>query len=99
VELHQRPQAARGALLQFEWLSKTRGTQAFRAWRGRPGRVGLTTRTGPGEARGHKAVGFRNPQALSNVQAENLSCARDQVVVARPPALTPPTHGVIGALL
>jgi hypothetical protein len=30
--------AARGALLQFEWLSKTRGAQAFRAWRGsRPG--------------------------------------------------------------
>jgi hypothetical protein len=25
VELHQRPQAARGALLHFEWLSKTRG--------------------------------------------------------------------------
>jgi hypothetical protein len=34
VELHQRPQVARGALLQFEWLSKTRGAQAFRAWRG-----------------------------------------------------------------
>jgi hypothetical protein len=32
---HQRPHAARGALLQFEWLSKTRGAQAFRAWRGR----------------------------------------------------------------
>ncbi len=29
VELHQRPHAARGALLQFEWLSKTRGVQAF----------------------------------------------------------------------
>ena len=40
VELHQRPQAARGALLHFEWLSKTRGAQAFRAWRGRPGRDG-----------------------------------------------------------
>ena len=29
VELHQRPHAARGALLQFEWLSKTRGVQAL----------------------------------------------------------------------
>ena len=27
VELHQRPQAARGALLPFEWLSKTRGSR------------------------------------------------------------------------
>ena len=32
--------AARGALLQFECLRKTRGVQAFRAWRGRPGRDG-----------------------------------------------------------
>jgi hypothetical protein len=33
VELHhQRPHAARGALLQFEWLSKTRGARAFGAW-------------------------------------------------------------------
>jgi hypothetical protein len=30
------------------------------------------------------------PQALSNVEEENLSCARDQVVIARPPVLTPP---------
>jgi hypothetical protein len=37
-----------------------------------------------------KAVAFHNPQALSNVQEENLSCARDQVVIARPPVLTPP---------
>jgi hypothetical protein len=40
VELHQRPQAARGALLQFEWLSKTRGAQAVRHCGGRPGRDG-----------------------------------------------------------
>ena len=31
VELHQCPQAARGALLPFECLSKTRGAQAFGA--------------------------------------------------------------------
>ena len=41
-------------------------------------------------ARGNKAVAFHNPQALSNVEEENLSCARDQVVAARPPVLTPP---------
>jgi hypothetical protein len=35
VELHQRPHAARGALLQFECLSKTRGAQTVRARRGR----------------------------------------------------------------
>jgi hypothetical protein len=39
---------------------------------------------------GIKAVAFHNPQALSNVEEENRSCARDQVVVARPPALTSP---------
>ena len=88
VELHQRPQAARGALLPFEWLSKTRGVQAVRHCGGRPGRDGLTTRTGPGEARGNKAVAFHKPS--QNVQEENRSCARDQVVVARPPVLTPP---------
>jgi hypothetical protein len=41
-------------------------------------------------ARGNKAVGFHNPQAFSNVEEENISCARDQVVIARPPVLTPP---------
>jgi hypothetical protein len=43
-----------------------------------------------GRARGHKAADFHNPQALLNVQEENLSCARDQVVIARPPVMTPP---------
>jgi hypothetical protein len=52
-----------------------------------------------GRARGNKAVAFHTPQALSDVQEQNRSCARDQVVVARPPVLTPPPHGVIGALL
>jgi hypothetical protein len=37
---------------------------------------------------------------LSDVQEEALSCARDQVITARPPVLTPaPTSDVIGALL
>jgi hypothetical protein len=39
-----------------------------------------------------KSAAFHNPQALSNVQEEeeSLSCARDQVVIARPPVLAPP---------
>jgi hypothetical protein len=64
VELHQRPQhAARGALLQFEWLSKTRGAPAFGSCSRRSGRDGLTTPPVPGRARMRKAVAFHNPQA------------------------------------
>jgi hypothetical protein len=37
-----------------------------------------------------KAVALPATQALSDVQEESLSCARDQVVIARPPVLTPP---------
>jgi hypothetical protein len=44
----------------------------------------------PGGGGGRKAVGFHNPPALSNVEEEGLSCARDQVVITRPPVLTPP---------
>jgi hypothetical protein len=44
----------------------------------------------PGGAGGEKPLLCHNPQAFSNVQEENLSCARGQVVVARPPVLTPP---------
>jgi hypothetical protein len=45
----------------------------------------------PGGPGGAKPLLFttHNPQALSNVQEENLSCARDQAVIARPPVLTP----------
>jgi hypothetical protein len=46
--------------------------------------------TVPGRARADKTVAFHNPQAFSNVQEESHSCARDQVVLARPPVLTPP---------
>jgi hypothetical protein len=53
----------------------------------------------PGGGRRRKAVAFHNPQAFSNVQEETLSCARDQVVVARPPVLTRTPHGAIGAHL
>ena len=91
VELHQRPQAARGALLQFECLSKTRGAQAFRAWRGRlcAECIGLAPLF-PGGAGGTKPLLFTTRRPSQNVQEENRSCARDQVVVARPPVLTPP---------
>jgi hypothetical protein len=40
AELYQRPHAARGALLQFDWLRKTRCAQAFHHCGGRPGRDG-----------------------------------------------------------
>jgi hypothetical protein len=90
VELHQRPQAARGALLRFECLSKTRGAPQAFAREGYARGVWVSSPV-PGRARGNKAAAFHNPQAFSNVQEENRSCARDQVVVARPPVLTPPT--------
>jgi hypothetical protein len=37
AELHHRPHAARGVLLQFECLRKTRGVQAVRGMPGRDG--------------------------------------------------------------
>jgi hypothetical protein len=82
--------AARGALLQFECLGprKTRGAQpgrpglARKAW---PGWLGYVRCSRPGGGRRRKAVAFHNPQALSNVQEEGLSCARDQGVITRPP--------------
>ena len=92
VELHQRPQAARGALLQLEWLSKTRGARpglrglAPKAMRGVSG-LGPLFPGGPG---GTKPLLFTTHKPSQNVQEENRSCARDQVVVARPPVLTPP---------
>jgi hypothetical protein len=43
------------------------------------------------EGQGEQSRCFSQPtQASPNVQEENLSCARDQVEIARPPALTPP---------
>jgi hypothetical protein len=44
----------------------------------------------PGGAGGEKPLLCHNPPALLAVQEENHSCARDQVVIARPPVLTPP---------
>jgi hypothetical protein len=88
AELHQRPHAARGALLQFDCRIETRGTKTVRhCGGGRPGRGGSAACSR--EARGRKAVAFHNPQALAYVQEEGLSCARDQVVIARPLVLTP----------
>jgi hypothetical protein len=39
---------------------------------------------------GTKPLLFTTGKPSQNVQEENRSCARDQVVVARPPVLTPP---------
>jgi hypothetical protein len=66
-----------------------------RALRAGPGPEGLAGMVGlcqysPGGPEGGKAVAFHNPQAFSDVQEENHSCARDQVVIARPLVLTPP---------
>jgi hypothetical protein len=65
-----------------------------------PGRPGLPRKAWSGwlsllrcsrEGRqGEQSRCFHNLHALSNVHEENLSCARDQVVIARPPVLTPP---------
>ena len=98
MELHQRPHAARGALLQFEWLSKTRGPRPSAA-----GAEGLAEMDElrpllPGGPGGANPLLFTTRKPCQNVQEENRSCARDQVVVARPHVLTPP-HGFIGALL
>ena len=68
VELHQRPQAARGALLQFECLSnlvkravpRPSGTVPEGYARG----VSVMSAV-PGRARGNKAVAFHNLQAFS----------------------------------
>ncbi len=44
----------------------------------------------PGGPGGATALFFTTRKPSQNVQEENRSCARDQVVVARPPVLTPP---------
>jgi len=44
----------------------------------------------PGGPGGTKPLLFTTRKPSQNVQEENRSCARDQVVVARPPVLTPP---------
>jgi hypothetical protein len=45
----------------------------------------------PGGPGGAKPLLFTtHKQCQIDVQEENLSCARDQVVIARPPVLTPP---------
>ena len=93
AELLQRPHAARGVLLQFECLRKTRGVQAVRpsatVAEGLAGMAELGPLF-PGGAGGTKPLLFTTCKPSQNVQEENRSCARDQVVVARPPVLTPP---------
>jgi hypothetical protein len=93
VELHQRPHAARGRVGRF-FHSSALGKRAVPR---PPGAVpegyarGVwVSSTVPGRARGNKAVAFHNLQGLLKCARKNLSCARDQVVIARPPVMTPP---------
>jgi hypothetical protein len=44
----------------------------------------------PGGPGGEKPLLCHNPQALSDVQEESLSYARDKVAIARLPVRTPP---------
>jgi hypothetical protein len=89
--------AARGAaLLQFEWLSKTRGPRPS-ATVAEAGLAGMAPELrpplfpgGPEGPGGAKPLLFTTRKPCQNVQEESRSCARDQVVVARPPVLTPP---------
>jgi hypothetical protein len=56
----------------------------------RPGCLSELRPLFPGGPGGGKPLLCHYPQAVSNVQEENLSCARGQVVITRPPVLTPP---------
>jgi hypothetical protein len=99
AELHQRPHAARGVLLPFEYLC-IRKTRVSRPWGTLPqGLAGVSELRPlfPGGPGGGKPLLCHNP-GLSNVQEESLSCARDQVVIARPPVLTPPWRYRLSAL-
>jgi hypothetical protein len=92
AELHQRPHApARGVLLEFDWLRKTRWLRPCGTVPDGLAGVVELRRLVPGGPGGETPLLCHNPQALSNVQEEeeNLSCARGQVVIARPPVLTP----------
>jgi hypothetical protein len=86
VGLRQRRHSRLGMLLQFECLGKMHGAQALRSSSGRPVRGGLATSTVPERAKRRNAV------ALLRLKKKPIdSCARDQVVIARPPpVLTPP---------
>jgi hypothetical protein len=52
----------------------------------------------PGGPGGEEPLLCHNSQGVSNVQEETLICARDQVIIARPPVGCRRPHGVIGAL-
>jgi hypothetical protein len=84
---------ARGALLQFEHLSKMRGGTHRRHRPSAPVAGGYArgvwvSSPVPGRARGNKAVAFHNPQAFSNVQEEDHGCLRRRGRSAGP-QLTP----------
>jgi hypothetical protein len=72
VALHQRPHAARGALLPFECLRKTRGVQALRGGPGRPGRLAGMAELAPLFPGG---PGGANP-LLCHRPTSHIKCAR-----------------------
>jgi hypothetical protein len=92
AELHQRPHAARGALLQFDWLRKNSrcpgpGARCPKAWAGwlsyaACSREGLEEQSN-GLATIHKPCQMRKEKPI-------VTCASDQVVIAWPLVLTPP---------
>jgi hypothetical protein len=100
--LHPRPHTrrVRGALLQFEWLSKTRGAQAFarcpglRALRAKqtwPGWLSYAYWSREGQGEQSRCLSQpTGPVKMCKKKGARLSCARGQVVIARPPVLTPP---------
>jgi hypothetical protein len=88
-----------GALLQFEWRSKTRRPRPSATVAEGLAGIAVPHPLFPGGPGGTKPLLFTTHRPRPNVQEKKRSCARDQVVVARPPVLTPPTHDVIGALL
>jgi hypothetical protein len=92
TELHQR--CSRGA-----WgASSNRVPKKNAGYPGRPTRrreamrgvFGLAPLFPGGRGEGEQSRCFSQPRGLLNVQEGTRSCARDQVVIARPPVLTPP---------
>jgi hypothetical protein len=87
AELHQRPQAARGALLQY-FNSSGLGKRAAPG-PSAPGAEDLTGMAelrplipGGGQEEKSRCFATTHKQAVSHVQEENLSCARGQVITA-----------------
>jgi hypothetical protein len=100
VELHQRRHSRLGVLLQFECLRRTRGAKAVRhcggrrkAWMGWLSYV-RCSREGQEEKRRCFAAAHR-PCQVRKKKTIVAHVARWQVVIARPPVLSPDTPATI----